>query len=185
MPREESLQHWLDRNRPPRVQITYDVETLGAIEKKELPFVVGILADLWGKTAHAEAHGPLSKTFKKRSFTEIDRDTFGQFMKKTAPSAKLQIEDRLSETAEGAEPKKIPVGLTFESIDDFRPEAVISQIRDTEGSADLKPLQDLLKARQELAELLARADVKDQINDELNNVVQATGGGGGPDAPAS
>ena len=179
MPREESLQHWLDRNRPPRVQITYDVETLGAIEKKELPFVVGILADLWGKTGHEEEHGPLSKTFKKRSFTEIDRDTFGQFMKKASPSAKMQIVDRLTPVEEGQEAKKIPLGLTFESIDDFRPEAVIAQMRDTEGSDDLKPLQNLLKARRELAELLSRADVKDQINDELNNVVQATAQGGG------
>ena len=76
----ESLQHKLDRVRPPRVQITYDVETGGAMQKKELPFVVGILADLSGKPA--EALRPL----KERKFVEIDRDNFNDVLASMRPA---------------------------------------------------------------------------------------------------
>jgi type VI secretion system protein ImpB len=79
----ESIQHWLDRNRPPRVQITYDVETAGAIQKKELPLVVGILADLSGKPVT-----PLPK-LKDRKFVEIDRDNFKDILKSTSPHLEL------------------------------------------------------------------------------------------------
>jgi type VI secretion system protein ImpB len=100
---DDSTQKWLGRNRPPRVQITYDLESGDAIQKKELPLVVGILADLAGENKSSE---PLAD-LKKRKFIEIDRDNFSDVMKSIAP--------------------KITVGgteFTFAKIEDFRPEAI-------------------------------------------------------------
>src|SRR5262245_66338276 len=112
----ESLQHKLDRVRPPRVQITYDVETGGAIQKKELPFVVGILADLCGRPANALP--PL----KERKFVEIDRDNFNDVLKSLSPRLQLSVENKL--TKEGG---STSVELTFKDLDDFRPLTVIER----------------------------------------------------------
>src|ERR1043166_359327 len=86
----ESLQHKLDRVRRPRVQITYDVETNGAMEKIELPLVVGVLADLSGQPK--EALRPL----KERKFVPIDRDTFNDVLAKAAPRLALKVQNRLT-----------------------------------------------------------------------------------------
>src|SRR5580698_8131383 len=102
----ESTQHKLDRVRPPRVQITYDVEIGGAIQKKELPLVVGILADLAGATQQ-----PLS--IKDRKFVEIDRDNFNEVMQSLAPSLSFSVDNLMDKEA-----SSLPVALTFESIDD-------------------------------------------------------------------
>lgn len=86
----ESTQHKLGRNRPPRVQITYDVHTNGAIEMRKLPFVVGILSDLAGNPAQ-----PLPK-LKDRKFVKLDRDTFGSVMAGIAPRLVLQVDNKLT-----------------------------------------------------------------------------------------
>ena len=117
----ESLQHKLDRVRPPRVQITYDVETGGAIQKKELPFVVGILADLYGKPA--EAPPPL----KERKFVEIDRDNFNDVLASIAPRLALQVDNTLS--SDGG---KLSVELKFQQLDDFGPLSIIQQVATAE-----------------------------------------------------
>src|SRR5215475_822221 len=106
----ESTQHKLDRIRPPRVQITYDVEMGGAIQKKELPFVVGILADLSGK--QTDAPPPM----KERKFVEIDRDNFNDVLASISPRLALQVDNELSKDGGTSS-----VELKFRHIDDFGP----------------------------------------------------------------
>jgi len=142
----DSTQHWIGRNRPPRVQITYDLETGGADTKKELPLVVGILADLAGPEA---ANDPERlATLKKRKFIEIDRDNFNDVLKSIGPKL----------TVNGTE-------LTFSKLDDFRPEAIVKQV---------PGLKRLLTARQNLNDLLAKLDGNDTLNVELSKVVDNT-----------
>src|SRR5437764_9628400 len=107
---KESLQKKVGRVRPPRVHITYDVEVGDAIEKREIPFVVGVLADLSGMPE--KALPPISK----RKFVEIDRDNINDVMKKISPRLAFKVENRLSE-----DDTKLNVELRFESMDDLLP----------------------------------------------------------------
>src|SRR5215813_12254638 len=134
----ESLQHKLDRVRPPRVQITYDVEVGGAIQKKELPCVVGIMADLCGKPTEAPA--PL----KERKFVEIDRDNFNDVLASISPRLALQVENKLSKSGGNQS-----VELSFRHIDDFNPLNVIQQV---------ESLKKLYEVRQRLSDLLTKLD---------------------------
>src|ERR1700741_411309 len=134
----ESVQKKLGRIRPPRVQITYDVETGGAIEKKELPLIVGVMADLAGKP-----DGPVIP-IKTRKFVEIDRDNFNDVCASIAPRLAFQVNNRLKD-----DDTKLSVELRFRKIDDFRPEAVVSQI---------EPLRKLFEARQRLNDLIGKLD---------------------------
>ena len=143
----ESLQHKLDRVRPPRVQITYDVETGGAIQKKELPFVVGVLADLSGKPAES-----LPK-LKERKFVEIDRDNFNDVLASARPRLAFQVNNVLGGSAE-----KLNVELSFENMDDFGPLALIEQV---------PALRKLFDARQRLSDLLAKLDGNDSLDSVL------------------
>jgi type VI secretion system protein ImpB len=152
----ESIQHWLDRNRPPRVQITYDVETAGAIQKKELPLVVGILADLSGKPVT-----PLPK-LKDRKFVEIDRDNFKDILKSTSPHLELLVPNRLAK-----DPSKLKVELTFQDADDFGPLAIIEQCA---------PLAALWEARGRLNDLLAKLDGNDDLELALRRVLRDPAG---------
>lgn len=145
----ESTQHKLDRIRPPRVQITYDVEIGGAIQKKELPFLVGILADLSGQPAEA-----LPK-LKDRKFVEIDRDNFNDVMASIAPRVTASVDNKL--TGEG----KTNVELNFHNIDDFSPVSVIRQV---------DSLRKLFEARQRLSDLLAKLDGNDTLDSLLREV---------------
>ena len=140
----ESLQHKLDRVRPPRVQITYDVELAGASQKKELPFVVGILADLAGKPAQPPP--PL----KERKFVEIDRDNFNDVLASIKPRLATQVPNTL--TAAGG---SLNVELQFTSLDDFGPLSLIQQI---------EPLRKLFEVRQRLSDLLAKLDGNDALD---------------------
>lgn len=137
----ESKQHWLDRNRPPRVQITYDVETLGSAKKMELPLVVGILADLLGNTEPGEL-------LKQRKFVQIDRDTFDDFMGKLAPTLKL-------------DGKAGPAGLTFKKMEDFEPLQIVKQA---------PRLNKLLRERQRLVDVVAKLSGNDSLNAEFKKV---------------
>src|SRR5215470_3839765 len=112
----ESLQHKLDRVRPPRVQITYDVEVGGAFQKKELPFVMGVLADLSGKPVNA------LEPLKERKFVEIDRDNFNEVLGAISPRLAIQAD---SPQPDGA---KQNLELTFNHIDDFSPLNIIEQV---------------------------------------------------------
>src|SRR5581483_7150421 len=112
----ESLQHKLDRVRRPRVQITYDVETNGAMEKVELPFVVGVMADLSGQPKE-----PL-KSLKDRKAVPIDRDNFNDVLAKATPRLAMKVDNKL--TGDG----KLAVELNFKELDDFNPAEVAKQV---------------------------------------------------------
>ncbi|HYY96388.1 MAG TPA: type VI secretion system contractile sheath small subunit [Pyrinomonadaceae bacterium] len=157
----ESTQHKLDRVRPPRVQITYDVEIGDAIVMKELPFVVGIMADLSGKPA--EPLPPL----KERKYVEIDRDNFNDIMKAIGPRLALRVDNRLTngDGAEGGD--KMNVELKFASLDDFSPINVLKQV---------EALKQLFDARTRLADLLAKLDGNDALDALLQDVVKNTEG---------
>src|SRR5262249_15031428 len=113
----ESLQHKLDRVRRPRVQITYDVETNGAMVKTELPFVVGVLADLSGQPKEA------LRAMKDRKFVNIDRDNFNEVLTKSAPRLAMKVQNKLTD-----EDTKLAVELNFKSMDDFAPARVAEQV---------------------------------------------------------
>jgi type VI secretion system protein ImpB len=149
----DSLQKWVGRNRPPRVQITYDVEIGDAIEKKELPLVVGLLADLSGQPLK-----PLPK-LKERRLVEIDRDNFNEVMGNIAPRLDLSVPDTLK--GEG----NLKVELNFTSFDDFHPEAIVKQV---------PRLSRLLEARQQLRDLLGKLDGNDELDALLENILQNT-----------
>jgi len=151
----ESLQKWMGRNRPPRVQITYDVEIGDAIEKRELPLVVGVLADLSGKPASA----PLK--MKDRRFVEIDRDNFDDIMGKIAPRLDMSVPDTMKGNG------NIKVEMTLEKFADFHPEAIVQQV---------PRLKKLLEARLELRDLLAKLDGNDDLDGLLASVVKNTDG---------
>jgi type VI secretion system ImpB/VipA family protein len=146
----ESTQHKLDRVRPPRVQITYDVETGGAIQKKELPLVVGILSDLSGDT-------PNKIALKDRKFVEIDRDNFNEVLKSTSPTLKLSVPNRLDTKTE-----TLPLELSFQTLDDFTPTNLVLQV---------EALRKLLDTRRRLNDLLAKLDGNDVLNQALLDVV--------------
>ncbi|HYN21583.1 MAG TPA: type VI secretion system contractile sheath small subunit [Thermoanaerobaculia bacterium] len=150
----ESVQKKLSRIRPPRVQITYDLETGGAIEMKELPLVVGILADLAG-----QPENPLPPV-KARKFIDIDRDNFNDVLASIGPRLPISVGNRLQE--EGG---SMPVELKFRKLDDFRPEAIVQQV---------DPLRQLFLARQRLNDLLAKLDGNDDLDALLQDVANNT-----------
>jgi type VI secretion system protein ImpB len=154
MPKIESLQHKLDRIRRPRVHITYDVEIGGAIELKELPFVVGVLADLSGKPEE-----PLPR-LKDRKFVEIDRDNFNKVLAATKPRLAFQVENTLQNDG-----SKLNVELGFNDMDDFVPDQVVKQI---------EPLRRLLEARERLEHLMNKMDGNDRLEQVLQDVVRNT-----------
>lgn len=147
----DSLQHKLDRVRRPRVQITYDVETGGALEQKELPFVVGVMADLSGKPEEA------LKPIKDRSFTPIDRDNFNDVLERAQPRLAFRADNRLTE-----EDNQINVELNFKNIDDFEPTQVARQV---------PALKELLDMRERLNELLGKMEGNDQLESLLGEVL--------------
>ncbi len=152
----ESTQHKLDRIRPPRVQITYDVEIGDAIQKKELPFVVGVMADLSGKPETA-----LPK-LKDRKFVEIDAENFNDVLASSAPRLTFRVDNKL--TNDGS---KISVELKFSNLDDFNPVNVVSQV---------DSLRKLLEARTRLTDLLGKLDGNDKLDELLQDVVANTDG---------
>ena len=151
MAKKESIQHKIDRIRPPRVQITYDVEIGGAIELKELPFVVGVMGDFVGKPEE-----PLAPV-KQRKFVEIDRDNFDQVLAGMKPRLAYTTENKLQDDG-----SKMGVELKFNSIEDFEPDNVVQQV---------DPLRKLVEARQKLSDLLSKMDGNDKLESILNEVV--------------
>ncbi len=154
MAKKESLQHKLDRVRSPRVQITYDVEIGDSIETKEIPFVVGVLADLSGKPEE-----PLPK-LKDRKFIEIDRDNFDKVLEGMKPRLAFRVDNKLS-----GDDTQMAVELRFKSLDDFHPERVADQVA---------PLRKLGEARRKLSDLLSKLDGNDKLDELLQNVIANT-----------
>ena len=139
------------RVRPPRVHITYEVETGGALVLKELPFVMGVLADLSGKPA--EPLPPVAD----RKFLEIDVDNFDSRMKALKPRAAFQVPNTL--TGEG----NLSVELTFDSMDDFSPAAIAGKV---------DALSKLLEARKQLANLITYMDGKTGAEELVAKLLQ-------------
>lgn len=154
MPSKESLQHKLDRVRPPRVQITYDVEIGGAIELKELPFVVGVMGDFVGKPEE-----PLP-ALKNRKFVEIDPDNFNQVLAGMKPRLAYSIENKLQDDG-----SKLGVELNFTSIEDFEPDNIVQQV---------EPLRKLIEARQKLSDLRSKMDGNEKLENLLEGIISDT-----------
>ena len=148
----QSGQRFIKKNRAPRVHIEYEVETYGARQKIELPFVMGVMSDLSGKSEVEK------KTLDKRDFTEFDMDNFEQRMEAIAPRAVFQVDNTLS-----GDGSKLGVDLTFKSMEDFSPGAVAKKV---------PALAKLLEARQELSDLMAYMDGKDGAQDLLDKVLK-------------
>ncbi|MBX7061149.1 MAG: type VI secretion system contractile sheath small subunit [Acidobacteria bacterium] len=151
MPKKESLQHKIDRVRPPRVQITYDVEVGGAIELKELPFVVGVFGDFVGKPDE-----PLPG-LKNRKFVEIDPDNFNQVLAGMAPRLAYTIDNKLQDDG-----SKMGIELRFKDIEDFEPDKIVQQV---------EPLRKLVEARQRLADLRSKMDGNDKLESMLEDLI--------------
>src|SRR5574341_488216 len=150
----ESVHKKLGRIRPPRVHITYDVEIGDAIEMKELPFVMGVLADLSGKPEE-----PLPR-FRDRKFVEIDRDNFDAVMKGMKPRLAYRVDNKLT-----ADDTKLAVELRFNSLEDFEPEQVARQV---------EPLRKLLETRSQLKALLAKTDGNERLGERLQEIIGNT-----------
>jgi type VI secretion system protein ImpB len=148
----ESVNRKLERVRTPRVHIKYDVETGGAIELKELPFVMGVLGDFTGQPVE-----PLAK-LKERKFVEITPDNFDDVLSSMKPHLSFTVDNVMSEDPEAG---RIAVDLRFQSMDDFSPDRVAQQV---------DPLRKLLELRQSLADLRGSL----QGNEKLDEILQAT-----------
>ncbi len=147
----DSLQKWVGRNRPPRVQITYDVEVGGAIESRELPLVIGIMADLNGQPLVAPPK------LKERRFIDIDRDNFDAVLGKIAPRLDMLIPDILKNES------TLKVELKFNEFSDFQPKAIVNHV---------PRLSKLLVARNQLRDLLNKLDGNDELDMLLKDIVQ-------------
>ena len=148
-----STQHKLDRVRPPRVQITYDVEVGDAIEIKELPFVMGVLGDFTGQPTE-----PLARV-KDRKFVEVNPDNFDTVLANLKPHLAYSVENKLSEDPEAP---KLKVDLNFKSMDDFGPESVARQVG---------PLRELLELRDRLSDLRGSMQGNDKLEELLRESV--------------
>jgi type VI secretion system protein ImpB len=156
MAKKDSIQKRLEKVRPPRVQLTYDVEVGDAIEQKEIPFVVGVLGDFTGQ---ADPDKPAVR-LKDRKFVGVDLDNFDDVMAGMAPRATYRVKNKLAEG--GGE---FAVNLKFEQIEDFRPEAVVQQV---------EPLRKLLDARTKLADLRNKMAGNEKLEDLLGEVLSNT-----------
>jgi type VI secretion system protein ImpB len=151
MPSKESIQHKIDRVRPPRVQITYDVEVGGAIELKELPFVVGVMGDFVGKPEE-----PLP-ALKNRKFVELDPDNFNQVLAGMKPRLAYSVENKLQDDG-----GKLGVELKFNNIEDFEPDNIVQQV---------EPLRKLIEARQKLSDLRSKMDGNEKLENMLEDII--------------
>jgi type VI secretion system protein ImpB len=154
MAKKESIQKRLQKVRPPRVQMTYDVEIGDAIEKKELPFVVGVVGDFSGQSEVEQ------KKLRDRKFVNVDNDNFDEVLKAVEPRAVFRVANKL--TGKGGE---FAVDLKFKSIEDFRPESVVQQV---------EPLRKLLEARTKLADLRNKLAGNEKLEDILSDVLSST-----------
>ncbi|MCO6051755.1 type VI secretion system contractile sheath small subunit [Mesorhizobium sp. RP14(2022)] len=150
-----SVHDKLERVRKPRVHIKYEVETEGAMIEKELPFVVGVLGDFSGNPTQ-----PL-RPFGERKFVQIDRDNFDEVMRRMTPGLNLDVENTLA--GDGTDMR---VNLKFEKLDDFEPAAVANQV---------PALKALLEARNQLRDLMAKADRSEELETLLENILQNKG----------
>ncbi|MCH9644967.1 MAG: type VI secretion system contractile sheath small subunit [Gammaproteobacteria bacterium] len=149
-----TVQTILTKIRPPRIQITYDVETEGASVKKELPFVVGVLGEYSGNAPSV----PLDP-YKQRTFVEIDPENFNEVLAKQHPGVNFHVANKLAD-----DDSEMSVNLKFESMDDFEPYNIAQQV---------PALKKLIEARNRLNEIMAKADQYENLEGMLENLVQS------------
>jgi len=149
----ESIHKKLERVRKPRVHITYEVETEGAMVERELPFVVGVMGDFSGDPTE-----PL-KSLKDRKFIQIDRDNFNDVMASMAPGLKLKVDNKLADDG-----TQMAVDLNFKSMDDFDPARVVAQV---------PALAALLETREKLRDLMSKADRSQELETLLEQVLRS------------
>ncbi|SRR5579862_4907134 len=152
---KQSTQHKLDRVRSPRVHITYDVEVGGAIEIKELPFVMGVLGDFTGQPDAAMAK------LRERKFVEVTPDNFDSVLEGMKPHLAFSVDNKLTDDPDA----KIKVDLHFKSLQDFDPEQVARQV---------KPLNELLELRTRLSDLRGSLQGNDKLDDLLQDAINST-----------
>lgn len=149
-----SIHEKLKRVRRPRVHITYEVETEGAVVQKELPFVVGVLGDFSGNPTE-----PL-KPLKDRKFIQIDRDNLNEVMERMTPGLNLKVDNTLADDG-----SQMAVDLKFRSMDDFEPASVVDQV---------EPLRKMLDSRNKLRDLMTKVDRSTDLEALLEKVLQNT-----------
>jgi type VI secretion system protein ImpB len=147
-----SIHEKLERVRRPRVHITYEVETEGAMVQKELPFVVGIVGDFSGNPTE-----PL-KSLKDRKFVQIDRDNINEVMARMTPGLSLKVDNTLK-----GDGSQMAVDLKFSSMEDFEPGHVVDQV---------EPLRKLLETRNKLRDLMTKVDRSEDLESVLEQVLQ-------------
>ncbi|PAU82143.1 type VI secretion system contractile sheath small subunit [Halovibrio salipaludis] len=147
----ESVHDKLSRVRKPRVHITYDVETEGAMVKKELPFVVGVMGDFSGN------NNTDLKPLKDRRFIQIDRDNFDDVMRRMSPKLSMKVDNKLSD-----DDSQMAVELEFNRMEDFEPEAIVNQV---------EPLRELMETRNKLRDLMTKVDRSEELEELLERVL--------------
>jgi len=150
----DSIHDKLKRVRKPRVHITYEVETNGAVQEKELPFVMGVMGDYSGDNADSK------KALKDRKFSQVDRDNFNEVMSNVAPQVDMKVENTLE--GDGSE---FSVNLDFKNMEDFEPQNVVDKV---------EPLKKLMETRNKLRDLLTKADRSDELEKILEQVLSNT-----------
>ncbi len=150
----DSIHDKLKRVRKPRVHITYDVETNGAVTEKEIPFVMGVMGDYSGDNTENK------KPLKDRKFSQIDRDNFNEIMQKTAP----QIDIKVDNTLEG-NGSEMSVSLDFKDMEDFEPHKIVDQV---------EPLKKLMETRNKLRDLQSKADRSEELESVLEDILSNT-----------
>lgn len=154
----KGVQGKLGRVRPPKVQITFDVEDGGAMVKKEIPFVVGVLADLSNRPVVDEEGDKIP--VRARKFKEIDRDNFADFMAATAPEATVRVDNKLDDSG-----GTLAAKVVFQSMDDFRPDHLARKI---------PALRELLDVREMLADIKGKIDGNQKLEKELQAIIAKT-----------
>lgn len=147
----ESVHDKLSRVRKPRVHITYDVETEGAMVKKELPFVVGVMGDFSGN------NNTDLKPLKDRRFIQIDRDNFDDVMRRMSPKLAMKVANKLTD-----DDSEMAVELEFNQMEDFEPEAIVNQV---------EPLRELMETRNKLRDLMTKVDRSEELEELLERVL--------------
>jgi len=154
-----SIHSKLNRVRKPMVHITYDVQVGDATEKRDIPFVMGVLGDFTGNKP-----GQALKPLSERKFIEIDRDSIDNVMKRMSPGLRLEVDNEL-EPGKGGEKSSIKVNLKFESMEDFSPARVAQQV---------PALKNLLEIRNKLQDLLPTLDLSEDLETTLEDVLKNT-----------
>lgn len=150
----DSIHDKLKRVRKPRVHITYDIETNGALQEKEIPFVMGVMGDYSGDNTENK------KALKDRKFSQIDRDNFNEVMDNVSPQVSMKVENTLE--GDGSE---MAVNLDFKSMEDFEPQNIVDKV---------DPLKKLMDTRNKLRDLLTKADRSEDLESVLEEVLSNT-----------